>query len=109
MKWVLAAATVLVFGALWLFDTKALFQLTAACVTGECGLHPAWFAGGLALLAAGALIFGRQRLPEPERKTAQTRTRAAPKTKRPRAKAATERRGSARPASRRRPRPVPDR
>ena len=78
MKIALAAATGLVFAALWLFDTQALIRLTAACVTGECGVHPAWFAGAAALLAAGTVVFGRRPPPESGTKPGIARTTARP-------------------------------
>jgi hypothetical protein len=47
-------AVVLVFGAMFIFDTTALLRLTWSCATGGCGVNPVWIvitAGGLACAA----------------------------------------------------------
>lgn len=109
MKIALAAATGLVFAALWLFDTQALIRLTAACVTGECGVHPAWFAGAAALLAAGTVVFGRRPPPESGTKPGIARTTARPRTPAKSTTARSRKKSSGTPAASRttsRPRPV---
>ncbi len=49
---------VLVFGAAWLFDTRALLELTWLCLTGQCGVPTVWVASGLGLLALACVLPG---------------------------------------------------
>ena len=54
MRILVALAVVVVFAAMFVFDTAALVRLTAICVTGGCGVPPMLFAvggGGIALAA----------------------------------------------------------
>jgi hypothetical protein len=58
MRILVALVVVVVFGAMFVFDTTALMRLTAFCVTGGCGVRPLWLAigaGGIALAAFLAL------------------------------------------------------
>ena len=53
MRILIVLAVVVVFGAMFVFDTAALVRLTVFCVTGGCGVHPMWLAiaGGAIALA----------------------------------------------------------
>ena len=91
MRVLFALITVAVFGAVWLFDTAALIQLSVYCVSGGCGVPPVWFA-----IAAGALALvwfvSRWRRPA----AGGTRRRPAKRTARtPRVKKAAARRQEA--------------
>lgn len=114
MKILLVLAVVLTGAALWLFDTAALVRLTAYCVSGNCGVHPLWFAGGCGALVLGAIVFGRPQgaaaTKKPARSArAKTGARKPPKPANVRSRKAIATPGPVPPASRRRPRPVPDR
>lgn len=88
MRAIVLILAALVFGALLLFDTTALIQLSWLCLTGQCGIPATWIAVGLGtLVLAGVLLaipkFWRRRR-KPTRKTsAKTKPRT---TRRKRAK-----------------------
>jgi len=56
--WILL--TVLVFGAMLLFDTAALLQLTWYCVSGHCGVRPLWI--GVTAFAVVSVLYVLARL-----------------------------------------------
>ena len=58
LVWILL--TVLVFGAMLLFDTAALLQLTWYCVSGNCGVRPLWI--GVTAFAVVSVLFVLARL-----------------------------------------------
>jgi hypothetical protein len=52
---------VLVFVAIFVFDTAALVRLTLSCLTGGCGVRPTWIAIGVGSVALAALLSPRLR------------------------------------------------
>lgn len=48
----------LVFGALLLFDTTALIQLSWLCLQGQCGVSAGWVALGLGALIVACMLPG---------------------------------------------------
>jgi len=55
MRIVLALAVVAVFVAMMIFDTAALARAALYCVSGGCGVSPAWIVAGAGTLALAAL------------------------------------------------------
>ena len=90
LVWILL--TVLVFGAMLLFDTAALLQLTWYCVSGNCGVRPLWI--GVTAFAVVSVLFVLARL---GRRTGAGGKRGARKAATPR-KAAVRKQGGKRKA-----------
>lgn len=89
MRAIVPTLAALVFGALLLFDTTALIQLSWLCLTGQCGIPPTWIAVGLGtLVLVGVLL-------------------ALPKFRRRRGKPARGRPAKAKPRTARRKRAKP--
>jgi hypothetical protein len=63
MRILVALAVVVVFAAMFVFDTAALVRLGVLCVTGGCGVHPLWFAIGGGIALAVLLSLRRPRVP----------------------------------------------
>ena len=93
-----------VFIALWFLDTTGLMRLGWYCLAGNCGVSTPLIAMGAALLGLG--FFLAQGRGAPDAKPRVVKNVARPKRASGRAIAT---RGSAPPASRRRPRPKSDR
>lgn len=57
MRAIVLILAALIFGALLLFDTTALIQLSWLCLTGRCGIPVGWIGWGLgALILVGVLL-----------------------------------------------------
>lgn len=82
MRVIVLILTALVFGALLLFDTTALIQLSWLCLTGYCGVSAGWVAGGLGALILACLVPGVIARLRRRRKPARGKPRPAARRKR---------------------------
>jgi hypothetical protein len=57
---VLALTVVVVFAAMWVFDTAALVRLTVFCVSGRCGVPSMWIAIGAGAIVLAILVAVRR-------------------------------------------------
>jgi hypothetical protein len=80
MRILVALAVVIVFVAMWMFDTAALLRLTAICFTGGCGVPPVWIALGAGSLAVVIFVSCRTDHYRPKRKASKASSRRRPKT-----------------------------
>lgn len=58
MRAIVLTLAALVFGALLLFDTTALIQLSWLCLQGQCGVSAGWVALGLGMLIVACMLPG---------------------------------------------------
>lgn len=82
MRAIVLTLAALVFGALLLFDTTALIQLSWLCLTGQCGIPASWIAVALGTLVLVGLLLAvprfRRRRGKPARgKPAKAKPRTA--------------------------------
>lgn len=77
MRVIVLVLAALVFGALLLFDTTALIQLSWLCLSGQCGLPSHWIAIGLAALVLVCMLPGLLARLRRRRKPARVKPRTA--------------------------------
>jgi hypothetical protein len=80
MRFLLVPLVVVVFGAMWLFDTAALLRLAGLCLTGGCGVRTPWVVGGL--VAGVLLLVALAWWQRPRRKGKASRTSKKPASRR---------------------------
>jgi H+/Cl- antiporter ClcA len=86
MRLLLVLIVVVVFAALMLFDTAALFRLTWYCATGECGFSSLWtvaVVGAIVLLAVVSRWRPKAKAKPAPRRVAKAKIGAKKKPKRP--------------------------